>query len=81
MKNKILLSTIISAFILFSFSQAWLAQHFWWRWEYSQDESFLRDHAYPFLRENADFFEDFLTRDTQGRLSSIRPHWCRWNGG
>jgi alpha-L-fucosidase 2 len=47
---------------------AWLAQHFWWRWEYSQDESFLREHAYPFLRENADFFEDFLTRDTQGRL-------------
>lgn len=47
---------------------AWLAQHFWWRWEYSHDESFLREHAYPFLRENADFFEDFLTRDTQGRL-------------
>ena len=47
---------------------AWLAQHFWWRWEYSLDESFLRDHAYPFLRENADFFEDFLTRDTHGRL-------------
>ena len=47
---------------------AWLAQHFWWRWEYSRDEAFLRDHAYPFLRENADFFEDFLTRDPQGRL-------------
>ena len=47
---------------------AWLAHHFWWRWEYSHDESFLREHAYPFLRENADFFEDFLTRDPQGRL-------------
>jgi len=47
---------------------AWLAHHFWWRWEYSHDEEFLREHAYPFLRENADFFEDFLTRDPQGRL-------------
>lgn len=47
---------------------AWLAQHFWWHWQYSGDETFLREHAYPFCRANADFFADFLCRDPQGRL-------------
>lgn len=47
---------------------AWLAQHFWWHWEHSLDIDFLREHAYPFLKENAKFFEDFLVQDSQGRL-------------
>ena len=47
---------------------AWLAQHFWWRWEYGRDERFLRERAYPLLREIAAFYEDYLVRDPQGRL-------------
>ncbi len=47
---------------------AWLAQHFWWRWAYSRDQTFLRDHAYPFLKANADFLQDFLVEDPSGYL-------------
>lgn len=42
---------------------AWLAEHFWWRYEFSDDAEFLRSRAYPFLKGVAEFFEDFLVPD------------------
>ncbi len=45
---------------------AWLAQHFWWGYEYSQDLDFLRNRAYPFLREVAVFYESYMVRDEEG---------------
>jgi alpha-L-fucosidase 2 len=30
---------------------AWLAQHFYWQWKYSMDESFLKKKCYPYFRE------------------------------
>ena len=50
---------------------AWLAQHMWWRWEYGGDREFLRGRCYPFLREVAAFYEDYLVRDPQGRLAPV----------
>ena len=50
---------------------AWLAQHFWWHWEYSQDEEFLRERAYPLFREVAAFYEDYLVEDDNGGLQII----------
>lgn len=50
---------------------AWIAEHFWWRWEYSQDKKLLRDEVYPFLKLCAAFYEDFLVRDKQGRLVPV----------
>ncbi|MBI3921806.1 MAG: glycoside hydrolase family 95 protein, partial [Armatimonadetes bacterium] len=50
---------------------AWLAQHFWWRYEYSLDEQFLRDRAYPFIKEVAAFYQTYLVRDPQGRLVPV----------
>jgi alpha-L-fucosidase 2 len=50
---------------------AWLAEHLWWRYEYSLDEEFLRERAYPFFKLVADFYEDYLVRDEQGRLLTI----------
>ena len=41
---------------------AWLAQHFWWRFEYGLGRAFLRQHAYPYLKEVAAFYEDYLVR-------------------
>jgi alpha-L-fucosidase 2 len=46
----------------------WLAQHFWQHWEYTQDDAFLRDRAYPFLKEVAAFYLDFLVEDEDGYL-------------
>lgn len=39
---------------------AWLAQHFYHRWLYSHDGAFLERHAYPFHKEVAAFYEDYL---------------------
>ena len=36
---------------------AWLAQHFYLHWRYSADRDFLRDRAYPYLRDAAVFIE------------------------
>ena len=50
---------------------AWLAQHFWWHWEYGQDVEFLRERAYPYFREVAAFYEDYLVEDEAGVLQAI----------
>ena len=50
---------------------AWLAQHMWWHYEYGQDEKFLRERAYPFIREVAAFYESYLIEDENGTLQAV----------
>ncbi len=45
---------------------AWMSQHLWWHYEYGQDLEFLENRAYPFIKEAAAFYEDFLVRDEKG---------------
>ena len=49
----------------------WLAQHMWWHYEFSLDEAFLRDRGYPFMKEVAAFFEDYLIKGEDGRLLCV----------
>ena len=42
---------------------AWLAQHYWWHYEFSGDKEFLRSRAYPFIKGVAQFYEDYLIPD------------------
>ena len=42
---------------------AWISQHLWWHYEFTQDEEFLRTEAYPVLKEASLFFVDFLMED------------------
>jgi len=42
---------------------AWLSLHLWEHFLYSQDEDFLRQRAYPLMKEAALFFTDFLVED------------------
>ncbi len=42
---------------------AWLCQHLWWHYAYTQDETFLRERAYPVLKEAARFFLAYLFED------------------
>lgn len=51
---------------------AWLAQHMWWHYEYSQDLEFLQKRGYPFIKEVAQFYEDFLEKDENG-IYQIMP--------
>jgi alpha-L-fucosidase 2 len=50
---------------------AWLAQHMWWHYEYSLDKDFLRQRAYPFLKEVAAFYEDYLIQDEIGTYQVV----------
>ncbi len=47
---------------------AWLSRHLWEHWAYGGDLTFLRERAYPVLREAAEFLLDFLVEDGDGRL-------------
>lgn len=38
----------------------WLAQHMFMHWRYTKDMQFLKDRCYPFLKEAAAFYEDYL---------------------
>ena len=42
---------------------AWLAHHFWVRWEFTRDKAFLRDKVYPLYKEVGLFYEDYLVKD------------------
>ena len=47
---------------------AWLAHHFYLHWLHSKDEAFLRERAYPYLRECAEFLEAITDeRDSEGK--------------
>lgn len=49
-------------------SSGWLAQHYWWHYQYSGDREFLRQYAYPMLRAAVLFYEDYLQEDANGKL-------------
>lgn len=47
---------------------AWLALHLWEHFQYGRDEGFLRERAYPVMREAAEFLLAYLVEDREGRL-------------
>ncbi len=50
---------------------AWIAQHYYDYWRYTEDDDFLRERALPFLREAALFYEDFA--DFSGEKAIFAP--------
>lgn len=40
---------------------AWLSQHFYLHWKYSQDRQFLTEKGYPYLKEVATYLEQFTS--------------------
>ncbi len=47
---------------------AWYARHFWEHYAFTQDKRFLRDEAWPVLKEVGEFWEDRLKETPDGRL-------------
>ncbi len=46
---------------------AWLAHHFYLHWRYSMDRLFLKDRAYPWLKETAIFLEAVTEMGPDGK--------------
>ena len=44
----------------------WLAQHFYLHWVYTKDEEFLREKAYPWLRDVAAYLDEISVKDQNG---------------
>ena len=47
---------------------AWYARHFWEHYAFTQDRAFLRDVAWPVMKEVGEFWEDRLKPTADGRL-------------
>ncbi len=54
---------------MFPLGGAWLVRHAWEHWEFTQDDAFLRDRAWPAMAGAARFVLDWLVEDpATGRL-------------
>lgn len=51
-------------------ASAWYAQHLYEHWAFTQDEGYLRDVAYPMIKEICEFWEDRLKALPDGTLVS-----------
>ncbi|MDL2256310.1 hypothetical protein LJC38_06975 [Parabacteroides sp. OttesenSCG-928-K15] len=45
---------------------AWLSQHFYLHYKYSTDKEFLKERAYPYLKDVATFLEEITFLDKEG---------------
>ena len=48
---------------------AWLCQNLWWHYQYTNDIEYLKNKAYPILKEASRFFVGYLVPDTNN------PEW------
>lgn len=57
-------------------AQGWLTSHLWEHYQFTQDERFLRETAYPLMKGAAEFYSDWLIEDDNGHLitpASVSP--------
>lgn len=48
-------------------TSGWLAQHFYLQWKYTADTLFLKERAYPWIKEAARYFENISITDNNGK--------------
>lgn len=60
---------------------AWLVQHLWERFRFTQDEEFLARRAYPVMKDAARFFVDYLVEDAETGWLISGPSNSPENGG
>lgn len=59
---------------------AWFSQHLWDHYDFARDEVYLKNRAYPVMKEAALFWIDYLTPDENGHLVSM-PSYSPEHGG
>lgn len=48
-------------------TSGWLAHHFYQQWKYEADAEFLKNQAYPWVKEAARYFENVSMKDTNNK--------------
>ena len=56
----------VGFFSRMAYMTGWAMNQYWWRYLYTGDEDWLRDHGYPALRDAALFYTDFLKKGSDG---------------
>ena len=54
----------------FPMAASWMCLHFWEHYAFTLDYAFLKNKAYPIMKEHALFVEDFLVKSPEGYLVS-----------
>ncbi len=57
-----------AAYGVWPMGAAWLSLHLWEHYDFTRDKAFLRDRAYPTMKEAATFLLDYMVTDAQGHL-------------
>ena len=52
----------------------WMTFPLWRHYEFTGDQAYLREKAYPVMKESAQFVLDFLIEDKEGRLITAPSH-------
>jgi alpha-L-fucosidase 2 len=47
---------------------AWMSQHFWEHYAFTGDKEFLKNRAYPMLKDVSGYWEDHLVESKEGKL-------------
>ncbi|GIG92224.1 hypothetical protein Pen02_71600 [Plantactinospora endophytica] len=57
------------------------AYNMYLQYRYTNDENYLRNTAYPYMREAVKFYEDILSRDSSGRyyMANSNAHETYWD--
>ncbi|MCX5662199.1 MAG: hypothetical protein NTW19_21180 [Planctomycetota bacterium] len=61
----------------------WHGQPLWWHWEFTRDKKFLAERGYPYLRDAAEFYRQYLDKftdesgDIYPSLILEAPPWSR----
>lgn len=58
----------------------WLCRHLWEHYEFTQDKDFLKQTAFPVMKNAALFWLDYLVEDESGKLVSM-PSFSPEHGG
>lgn len=48
-------------------TSGWLAHHFYLQWKYGADKQFLKEQAYPWVKEAARYFENISIKENDGK--------------
>ena len=63
---------------LWTGAAGWAASYYWDYYQYTLDTGFLKEQAYPFMKEALLFYEDFLQKDAKG-LYMFNPSYSPEN--
>ena len=59
-------------------ANAWYCQHLWQHYEFGQDRDYLREKAYPLMKEVCEFWIDHLITMPDGRLATPDGWSAEW---